>query len=737
MSKVIRRFLRFPAILVVLLLVTASMSGLGESMIAMQTPESSTDEVVSISPVKYGQLQVVGNRLLDEQGSPIQLKGMSTMGLQWYGGIVNERAFTALANDWEIDVVRLALYVGEGGYATDPSLKELVVRGVELAIDLGVYVIIDWHVLTPGDPNDPVYSGAAEFFDEMSERFGRYPNIIYEIMNEPNGQLSWEKDLKPYAERMISVIRHNDPDNIILIGSGTWSQDLDVAAADPVESENLMYTVHFYSGTHGQELREKVKTALERGVAVFASEWGTSEASGNGGPYIDAAEQWLSFFDEYGISWVNWSLCNKNETSAAFKGLLQEYVKGEGNVVVQEETPLVPDVMSPEGYYVWEQDQLTVSGAYARAKIKGIEIPIYSIPIGTWNFESNSLERWHIPDDSGAKPALAIGEAESKALMFSMEWSAEPSADTWATAPRIRIADTGLEVGTATAIIFDLYLEAGKIVSRSFEVNPVLQYPPSWWNQLPPVKLAYADGEPVGNDLLKFSVSVPLSLDVDTTLAHLLFVVVGAGTGYAGPVYLDNIAIVEQTNGDASERVAGPVDDPGEFAGLPWDFEDGTRQGWVVTEDSPAKVRLAVGTAETKAVTFYFGWSMPGPEDPWNAAPRISSSWVELPADDYSRLSLELFIEEGAATSGAIQVQPVIQSPQHGYWFQLEAVTVDPSSGVRAVNGLLKYSIMVPLISNAGESLRPGAVMRNLIIITIGIDTDYEGLICYDNIAFK
>ena len=308
------------------------------------------------SPVaKHGQLKIAAGHLCDAQGTPVQLKGMSTMGLQWFGGVVNDAAFAALAQDWGVDVIRLAMYVGENGYATNPNLKQLVINGVNLAIAQGIYVIIDWHVLTPGNPNDPVYAGADAFFKEMSATFGDAPNVIYEIMNEPNGPVSWSRDLKPYAQRIVSEIRAHDPDNIILIGSGTWSQDVDIAAADPVPGNNLAYTFHFYSGTHGQALRNKVQTALSMGVAVFCSEWGTSAASGDGGPFIDASEVWLQFLDANKISWVNWSLSNKNETSAALK----------------KQAPLVPTATNAAGLTYWPQDQLSASGAYVRAKIRG------------------------------------------------------------------------------------------------------------------------------------------------------------------------------------------------------------------------------------------------------------------------------------------------------------------------------------------------------------------------------
>jgi endoglucanase len=314
---------------------------------------SAETKATALSPVaRHGQLRIIGGRLCDAKGDAVQLKGMSSSGLQWFGAIVDEASFTALERDWNCDVIRLALYVGEGGYATHPELMRLVTKGVDLAVKLGMYVIVDWHVLNPGNPNDPVYSGGADFFEAMAKAYGSMPNILYEIMNEPNGSLNWAKDLKPYATKIVSTIRAIDPDNIILIGSGRWSQDVDYAADDPVAGTNLMYTVHFYAGTHGSILRGKISRALAEGAAVFCSEWGTSEASGDGGPFIKESDEWLSFLDDNGISWVNWSLSDKKESSAAFKNLALDATE--------------------DGIRIWSADRLSASGAYVRSRMKRI-----------------------------------------------------------------------------------------------------------------------------------------------------------------------------------------------------------------------------------------------------------------------------------------------------------------------------------------------------------------------------
>lgn len=711
---------------------------------------SSGVQIAGAQEAPFGQLQIIGTQLSGQDGQAVQLKGMSTMGLQWYGGVVNPHAFDALVYDWQSNVLRLALYVGEGGYSEHPELKDLVRQGIELAIQRGVYIIVDWHVLTPGNPNDPIYAGAEDFFDEISRDYGAYPHVIYEIMNEPNGDLSWSEDLKPYAEKMVDVIRANDPDNIILIGSGTWSQDVDIAAADPVEGENLMYAIHFYSGTHGQELRDKVDKALELGAPVFSSEWGTSQASGTGGPYITKAQEWLDFFDQRGISWVNWSLANKNETSAAFKALIQVYDEEQGeSVILQEETPLVPEAVHPDGYRYWPEDQLSVSGAFVRSRIRGEEPPVYRQAIHSWDFESGELEGWHIAEDSPVKPELGVLNAgEAKGAGYQYDWSTQAVSDAWSTAPRLRIGDTNKIIDQGDSVGVRLLLEKGKTVQAPLELNVIMQYPPSWWTQLPAVKINYGEGEDLGNGYLAYQIDVPYSAEEGTELKHLQLILVGTGSGYEGRVIVDSVAVQTTSLGDGGVALAktqgdgesAPAQEPpaplGEFSGLPWTFDDQTRQGWTVTEDSPAQVIPRIYPAETPALGYSYAWSVPGPEDPWNAAPRISSSWVNLPAAEYSSLSLDIYIEDQDA-QGTLQVQPVIQSPQHGYWFQLSPQTLEDQTWTPAGQGLRKYSLTFDLTANTGASFAPDAVMRNLILITIGLESDYRGKVLYDNVTFR
>ncbi|POR25150.1 cellulase family glycosylhydrolase [Paenibacillus polymyxa] len=276
-----------------------------------------TAEAAGTTPVeRYGQLSVKNGKLVDKNGKPVQLKGISSHGVQWFGDLVNQDSMKWLRDDWGISVFRVALYTEEDGYIANPSLKNKVKEAIEAAQKLGLYVIIDWHILSDGDPN--IHKNEAKaFFNEFSTQYGHLPNVIYELANEPNGNVNWNNQIRPYASEVSQVIRAKDPDNIIIVGTGTWSQDVHDAADHPLPDKNTMYTVHFYAGTHGQYLRDRVDYALNKGVGIFATEWGTSDASGNGGPFLNESKVWTDFLASRGISWANWSLADKNETSAA------------------------------------------------------------------------------------------------------------------------------------------------------------------------------------------------------------------------------------------------------------------------------------------------------------------------------------------------------------------------------------------------------------------------------------
>ena len=275
------------------------------------------------TPVKKnGRLSVKGTRLVNSQGKAVVLKGVSTHGINWFPQYVNKAAFKTLRDNWGVNCIRLAMYTEEyNGYCSggnQAELRKLINNGVKYATELGMYVIIDWHILSDGNPAKNKKQ-AISFFKYMAKKYKNQNNIFYEICNEPNGGTSWNR-IKGYASSVIKMIRKYDKKNIILVGTPTWSQDVDVAADSPIKGySNIMYTFHFYAATHGDSYRQKVQAAIQKGLPVFVSEFGISESSGNGRIDKNEANKWMQFLKKNKISYVCWSLCNKNESCSLLK----------------------------------------------------------------------------------------------------------------------------------------------------------------------------------------------------------------------------------------------------------------------------------------------------------------------------------------------------------------------------------------------------------------------------------
>lgn len=296
---------------------------------------------------EYGKLHVQGSQLCAQNGQYVQLKGVSSHGIGWYPQFVNKNILKTLRDGWGANVFRIAMYTDTPeGYIKNPKkTKKKVIQTIEDAIALDMYVIIDWHILSDNDPNQ-YKKQAKQFFKEISSLYGNIPNVIYEICNEPNGDnITWNKHIKPYAETIISTIRKHAPDSLILCGTPRWCQDLNSPVKNPLKDKNTMYTFHFYAGTHKNDLRSTVTSAIRKSLPIFVSEWGTSEASGDGGIDLKEADRWLTFLESNGISWCNWALSDKKESCS----LLKPGASTKGK---------------------WKKSMLTESGSYVKKKIK-------------------------------------------------------------------------------------------------------------------------------------------------------------------------------------------------------------------------------------------------------------------------------------------------------------------------------------------------------------------------------
>lgn len=264
---------------------------------------------------KHGQLKVTGTQLVDQSGKPIVLRGMSFGWHSMWPRFYNKQAVKWLHKDWKVNVVRAAMGIehGENHYLQNPEFsKEKVKAVVDGAIKENIYVIIDWH------SHSINLKEAKEFFDEMSKTYGKHPNVIYEIFNEPDYE-TWP-EIKAYSEEVIKVIRQNDPDNIILVGSPRWDQEVNLPAEDPIKGfDNLMYTMHFYAGTHKQWLRDRTDEAMKKGLPIFVSESAGMEATGDGPMDYAEWQKFIDWMESNKISWITWSVSDKDETCSVLK----------------------------------------------------------------------------------------------------------------------------------------------------------------------------------------------------------------------------------------------------------------------------------------------------------------------------------------------------------------------------------------------------------------------------------
>lgn len=272
---------------------------------------------------KHGQLSLKGTQLVDEKQNPIVLRGVSFGWHSMWPRFYNEKTVSWLAKDFKCNVVRAALGIeaGEHSYMKEPQFsKEKIEAVVNGAIKSDIYVIIDWH------SHNINLKEAKEYFNEISKKYGKYPNVIYEVFNEPDHE-TWP-EVKAYSEEIIKVIRANDPDNIILVGSPKWDQDVHLPAADPIKGyDNLMYTMHFYAATHQKELRDRTDKAIKSGLPIFVSESAGMEATGDGPMNYVAWQEYIDWMEARKLSWITWSISDKDETCS----MLKKSANSEGN----------------------------------------------------------------------------------------------------------------------------------------------------------------------------------------------------------------------------------------------------------------------------------------------------------------------------------------------------------------------------------------------------------------------
>ncbi len=698
-------------------------------------------------PSTAGALRVLSKdgkmTLCDKDSKPIQLRGMSTHGLQWFSEILNDNAFKALANDWQSNVIRLAMYVGESGYATDPKgMLEKVEQGIDLAIANDMYVIVDWHVLTPGDPNASIYSGAGDFFQTISKKYPNDPHVIYEIANEPNGNnpgvtndaAGWSK-VKTYAETIIGALRTAGNHNLVLVGSPNWSQRTDLAADNPVADtdNNTAYTVHFYTGTHKSSnvdtdrgnVMSNVKYAINHGIAVFATEWGTSNADGTGGPFFHEADTWLNFLNENNISWCNWSLSNKAETSAAFTA----YESGKTDAAN----------LNPGDDHVWSMKELSISGEYTRARIKGIAyqpIDRNAYTTNVWDYNDGTTQGFGANADSPNKN-IGITNKNNTLELSGLNtkgsyWDNRISANGTVQKPDLKGA-TKLTIDVITKEPSSVSIAAVPQSSTHSWANPANA------GQVTPTDFVkQADGTYKATLTITSEDAPNLKTIAEDANDHILTNIILMITSSTDTIALDNISVLGN-RADTGEVV---VNDPLGKATLPSTFEDTTRQGWSWDAASGVKGSLKIQKANgSKALSWDVQYPESVPADPWSVSPRLILGGINATRNTNKYITFDFYLKPVKASKGMLQINLAFAPPALSYWAQVkDTYNIDLTklrSKTKTADGLYKFKVSFNLDNlSDGKVFASDTVLRDITVVVADGNCDFSGTMYIDNLKF-
>lgn len=278
--------------------------------------------------------------ITDKNGKPFQMRGVSTHGLSWFPQYVNKDAFQTFRDEWGVNLIRLAVYSREGENAyiqkwADKIRKDngstdtgdsaeyndkLIMEGVKAATELGMYVIIDWHVLNY-NPNEDIKE-AEKFFTKYAKKYKDYDNVLFEICNEPTGT-EWKddsgKDLYTYCTKITKTIRKCGSDAIVICGTPSYSANVNDVIGHTLKDKNTIYTCHFYSASHYEDPQKRMTDALDAGVPVIVSEFGICTASGDGKYDVENADKWIEICDKYNVSFACWAISNSKESAAYFQ----------------------------------------------------------------------------------------------------------------------------------------------------------------------------------------------------------------------------------------------------------------------------------------------------------------------------------------------------------------------------------------------------------------------------------
>lgn len=330
-------------------------------------------------------VSVRGNHLVDVSGNTLQLRGVNVSGLEsvaiqgwdpsnpWGGQTGTATPNWNTIKTWQANTVRLPLneasWLGEtcidaGGVrgtagasvSADPggNYKATVAQSVAGATSAGLFVILDLHWTAPGNycpfGQNPMADAqhSLSFWKQVASRFKSYPNVIFELFNEPYlywmapAESTWPVLLNggsesefvtagnPYEvafnwqtagmQQMLDTIRGSGATNVVLAAGASWAQDmsgwLSNRPIDPLQQLGAVWhayptfgapfgTAAYAQPNNSPQIWTEVQGILAAGFPVVITEYGDHDAPGTtSAPF---ASNLLPWADQNGVSYLGWA----------------------------------------------------------------------------------------------------------------------------------------------------------------------------------------------------------------------------------------------------------------------------------------------------------------------------------------------------------------------------------------------------------------------------------------------
>ncbi|MDR1689041.1 MAG: glycoside hydrolase family 5 protein [Clostridiales bacterium] len=167
-----------------------------------------------------------------------------------WGSFVRDEYFELIA-DAGFDHVRIPVKWSanlDGENVIRQEFMDRVTHVVDEALSNGLGVILNVHHFdeihnAPSTNKEKLFA----IWRQISERFKDRPNdkLMFEILNEPNGQLT-SSVYNPIQNECISIIRKTNPERKILVSGGNWGSYTDLINMVLPADDNLVASFHYY-----------------------------------------------------------------------------------------------------------------------------------------------------------------------------------------------------------------------------------------------------------------------------------------------------------------------------------------------------------------------------------------------------------------------------------------------------------------------------------------------------------